>query len=233
MSMTDCTAGAVEYFTSLRTPAALIAGSALVALFACVDQTKPGEERKRRRFQNYVILSYHIFSLVSLVLSLNVIITATATSNSLMFGVADPMARSIYHFLAREFPFEFLVTQWSFYTGVFSFLGSILTRCLIEFKLMQPGRRRAASVIVFGISSLAFHSLSLVNRKFGESSDNLASMTTNLFKMYFARVLSRPSLCEMLSFLSFVGSVIAAIALFVRAEEVSKDDHSVDNIFSR
>lgn len=219
-ALMDCTQEAVQYFNSIRTPAALIAGSSLAALFACVETTEPGLERKRNRVENFVILSYHILSLCSFLLSLNVIVTATATGNQLLLGSEEPMAPSVYHFLKREHGFEFLVTRWSFYHSVFSFMGAIMCRAIMEFKLLRKDRRHTLVIAVFGIMSLFCHTLSLVNRKLVDAK-NLFNMSAMLLKAYFHEVLTRRTFLDLVSVTCMVGFIITGVSMLFKVDEVS------------
>lgn len=154
---------AVNYFTSTRVPAALIAGSSLGALFIMVKQTKDREERNSSKLRWVVLFLYHCLSLTSLCLSLNVIVTATTASNSLLVGEHNPMAASALEFLRREVNYEYLTTKWCFYASIVCFLNAVACRALIEFDLLRKERIRQACLVVFSILALVGHILHLMN----------------------------------------------------------------------
>jgi len=111
-TMMDYSDAARSYFDDIRTPAALIAGSAFAAAFVLADRTKADESMKRSRIENNCLLLYMICSLVALLLSLNVVVTATSTGNMIMFGSApggkSMMAESVFDLLVRDFEYEYL-----------------------------------------------------------------------------------------------------------------------------
>ena len=176
--LADYTGAALQFFTSVRTPAALIAGASLSSLFSLVnlvndigdDDNKEEEEggKKKKYSQLTVILAriYHGLCLTSLILSLNVIVTATAAATTLLLENNhhnNGMAYNAYAFLNRELRYEFITTRWSFLTCLLSFISSIAVRSLLEFDLLRKGRRRLALVVVFSMSALLAHLLSYVN----------------------------------------------------------------------
>ena len=153
---------AVNYFTSTRVPAALIAGSSLGALFIMVKKTQDPEQRNSK-LRLSVLFLYHFLSMASLCLSLNVIVTATTASNSLLIGEHNPMAASALEFLRREVDYEYLTTKWCFYVSIVCFLNAVACRALIEFDFLRKGRIRSACLVICSILALVGHVLHLVN----------------------------------------------------------------------
>jgi hypothetical protein len=217
--MADYTSTAITYFTSIRTPAALITGSALAALFSLAGQARLGRKGATSRLQGFVLLAYHILALVALVLSLNVVVTATATSNFLLLGTKNPMASSAFEFMKREVEYEFLLTRWSFPTGMLSFLGCIGCRCLLEFDLLKKERLRSALLVIFSMSSLFFHLLAFINQRL-VCWPNLFMMTIDVCKMYFGRALTIRSPSELTSVATFIGAFGMVISLFRKSATV-------------
>jgi hypothetical protein len=173
---------ATSFFSDVRVPAALISGSALAAFFTLVDVDKESQGRIER----FVWFLYHGFGLLALMLSLNVVVTATASGNELLLGFRDPMATSVYALLKREYEFEFVLTRWSFFTSIFSFLACVVTRTLLEFKLL---RRKDPLLSVFCLSSvgaLFFHLVSFVNQRL-VCFPNLWVMTLEVIRLYIYR----------------------------------------------
>eukprot|EP00977_Amphora_coffeiformis_P026063 scaffold24022_cov168-Amphora_coffeaeformis.AAC.2 len=173
----DYSEAASSFFTSIRIPAALIAGSSLATMFtdpeAVNDNASP--------MQNRIMVLYHLAALISFLLSINVVITATTTSTRLLLGMKNPVAHSAYELLRREMEFQFTSTRWSFFMSIFSFLISVTGRMLLEFKLLERRRFRMATMLTSAVLSLMFHILSLANRAL-KSWPNMGAMTLDLTK---------------------------------------------------
>ena len=196
MSAGAAEAAALGFFSGVRIPAALIAGSSLGALFSLVDRTSRngGEEEEGggkaagadggRRWEDRLVATYHVLSLVSLLLSLNVVITATAAGSTLLLDVQGSSgASSAFEFLAGEMRYELLTTRWSFFAGLLSFLGAVAARVLVEFDLLASRRRRKfAGVFLLCASSLATHVVSIINGSL-YSTTNLAALTVEVIKV--------------------------------------------------
>lgn len=219
--MSDYTSTAINYFSSVRIPASMIAGSALAALFSLSSKIKNTEINNRTPLVTIVLLFYHLYALSSLLLSLNTIITCTAAASSIMFGCDNPIATSPYELMKREYEFEFLMTRWSFYMSLFTLLGAIACRALIEFDLLQQDRIRSALVIISAFSGLFFHLLSFVNERI-YCYNNMTEMTIDVFLMWFRKTVASNGICELTSMACFTISVITAISLFFRAGKYSK-----------
>ena len=111
--LANCASSAINFFTGLRTPAALIAGSSSGLFFVNV-QKKDKEVSKLRKVVSFI---YHMFALVAFLLSLNVIVVSTAASNTLLLNRYNTAAASVYDFLQREIFYEYITTRWSFYSN--------------------------------------------------------------------------------------------------------------------
>jgi hypothetical protein len=154
----DFSQEAIGFFTSIRVPAALIAGSSLGALFVMMrTATQPEKAACKRNL--ITVFIYHTLSLLSLLLSLNVIVTATSASNTLLIQNVNPLARSAYEVLMREMKFEYLTTRWSFYASLLCFLKAVLFRALLGFDLLRKDRLRPALLVTFSVTSLFAHVL--------------------------------------------------------------------------
>ena len=228
--MSDYTGTAINYFSSVRIPASMIAGSALAALFSLSSKIKDSEINNRSVLVTMVLLFYHLFALSSLLLSLNTIITCTAAASSLMFGCDNPIATSPYELMKREYEFEFLMTRWSFYMSLFTLLGAIACRALVEFDLLQRDRIRSALVIISAFNGLFFHLLSFVNERI-YCYHNMTEMTIDVFLLWYRKTIASGGVCELTSMLCFSVSVMTAISLFFRAGKFSKPEEE-DNVNS-
>jgi len=108
-ALKDCTSGAALFFDGVRTPAALVVGSALAGLFSMVQKSKSQE--KLSRLEVSVLQLYRICSLYAFIMSVTTMVTATIADTALLLGRHDPMATDIYNFLTRELLFEFVLTR--------------------------------------------------------------------------------------------------------------------------
>jgi len=213
--MADRTHAAIDFFNSIRTPSALIAGSSLAALFSLMELMKVENLKKASKLERLLLLIYHLSSLASFGLSVIVLVSTTATSNSILFGgISDPMASSTFEFLMRECPFDYMLTRWSFYTSLLAFLGSVVIRTLLQFQLLRKDRRRSAILVGCSLGSVFFHLLSFVNDHL-VSSANLFTMAITITKMYIADVLKGHKLCQMISAACLAGAMGAAVALAI------------------
>lgn len=219
----DHSSTAINYFTSIRIPAALIAGSALSGLFSLVNKTKNSQAKSRSQVESIVLIIYHILTLSSLLLSLNVVVSATASSTAIMFKSDNQMATSAFELMKRDYEFEFQMTRWSFNAGMFSFLGCIVARALIEFELLHSNRIGSLMFVLFSFGALFFHLLSFVNATLFCYS-GMAEMTWAVFTMWLERSLSGRSPCELASTFCFICSVGSAISLFLRSGFFSRQD---------
>ena len=216
---------AIEFFDSIRVPAALIAGSALATIFTNASPIQQQSKNPKSWFNrikqnqsplaNRVLVFYHLAALLAFLLSLNVELTSTATSNALLLGLRDPMARSPYQLLRRELDFEFTTTKWSFYMSLFAFLAAVTGHCLIEFSLLTPERIRSAIMLILANTSLAFNLLSIANKNLG-SWPNMLSMTGYVLQQYWKRAIHNPA--QMVSLVCGLGSATLACIVARRTQ---------------
>lgn len=210
----DQTSTAISYFTSVRVPAALVAGSSLAALFSLADEAREGQQQGR--VKRFVLLGYHICALMSLLLSLNTVVTATATANKMLLGCQHPVATSAFELLCRDYEFEYLFTRWSFFCSLFSFLGCVTSRSLLEFGLLSRKRVRSALLVVFSVGTLFFHMLSFVNNSLLYS-NNMATMTWAVLRMWFHRAVAVRTPLEIASLICFFCALTVAGMIFAEA----------------
>jgi len=235
-ALADYSGTAISYFSSIRIPAALIAGSSLAALFSLTDEIQDDKLPERSVIESVTLIAYHILALSSLLLSLNVVVTSTAAANSILLAPAAAasnssplLATSAYAFLRQHYEFEFLMTRWGFYTALFSFLGSVATRCLLEFQLLSRRRICSALLVVFAVSTLFFHLLAFVNSRL-YCYPNMLRMTFAVLQMWYANSIRNPrSASEIASLCSFVGTIVMSVAVFARSSLFSKQQDLADN----
>lgn len=182
-SLVDCTQSAVGFFGSIRLPSTLLAGSALATLFSLtnVDSCKRSEKA--------ILDAYHGVSFVAFLMAVISIVTTTIATTSLLLGKHNAMAADTYHFLKREFNFEFVLTRWSFLTSLMSFLTSVGLRTLFEFKLLKRPRLAGSFGCLFG-GILAFL-IAHINRTLN-CWPNLFLMTCEVLQLGVQRLKGRP-----------------------------------------
>ena len=176
-------AAALGFFSSIRIPAALIAGSSLSAFFSKIDKNKyGGTDGWENRWQDRLVFLYHVLSFGSLLLSLNVVITATAAGTTLLLDKYDSVAISAFEFLKGKMYYEMLTTRWSFFISLLSFIGAITARAFVEFDLLQPNRRKLGTVLLLTVGALWTHLISFINGSLF-TSPNLGLMTLEMIKV--------------------------------------------------
>lgn len=109
-ALVDCTSGAIAFFNSLRIPSSLVAGSALATLFSLVKLTDC--DVSKNRLESLTLQLYHVCCLYAFFMAITSIVTTTTASTTLLLGKHNPMATDVYHFLKREFNFEFVLTRY-------------------------------------------------------------------------------------------------------------------------
>lgn len=224
----DFSATAINYFSSIRIPASLLAGSSLAALFSITDKAKDAEARNRTRIEAIVLIIYHLWAVSSFLLSLNVIVTATATTTAIMFGGKNPIATTAFELMKREFEFEFLMCRWSFFASLFTFLGSVAARALLQFELLHKKRLTSALLVISSFGGLFFHLLAFVNARLF-CYNNYGEMTWAVFAMWFQRSIAGRGPCELASLLCSVFAVATACALFARSGKFAGAGYSAES----
>jgi hypothetical protein len=205
----DYQGAALSFFTNVRVPAALIAGTSVGSLFSLVKLVN--SEKHGSPFQSWLLKVYHILCLATLILSLNVVVTATAASTTLLLGDHVGMATSAYEFLNREIRYEFVTTRWSYLMANLLFIAGITTRAVLEFELLNANRRRFAVVVVLTMTALLTHLLSYVNSTL-HCWDSLIDMTFDVIKLIVGKAIRGGSPLETISVACFVGTALVAVA---------------------
>ncbi|GAX11422.1 hypothetical protein FisN_22Lh107 [Fistulifera solaris] len=179
---------ASSFFTGMRVPSSLIAGSAFGAMFALSGSSKEYPRKHKWLTETYIL--YHVFSLLSVILSLNVIVVSTATANGfLLLGSHSISAKSCHDFMMQACPYEFTFTRWSFFMSLFAFLNSVTTRAILEFDLLRPDRGRARTFLLSSMLAMKLHLWSFLTSYATDGIKllNLWEMTATAFRLYIAK----------------------------------------------
>lgn len=177
----DCTKGALSFFNGIRTPAALIAGSSLAALFSMLSKYRAPQ---KTRGEKVVLRIFHACALFGYLLSVTTVVAATTAGTTLLLGnqKLNPMAASVYIFMKREMRFEFAFTRWCFLTGVLNFLIAMGGRVIMEFDLMQSHRVIEKYVVILALGGMIGQLISVVNSSL-ISWANLSHMTADVVRV--------------------------------------------------
>lgn len=144
----DQTDAAINFFSSERTPAALIAGSALSILYAfpLTDSDAPDIAVSKRL---YLVLANLAF-----LHALIAVFAASLAITRLLSRGHDAMARDPLVMMLRETPIYFMGVRSHFLTSLLCFVGALTLRMWTEYSKKTP--RFARALLCLSGSSLAF-----------------------------------------------------------------------------
>lgn len=162
-------------------------GSSLGALFTMSGKLKDATNQSKAE---YVLLQLHqALILVSFVLSLNSVVFATAANVEVMHRSFDPVARSSYSLLKREFEYPFVTIRLGFLTSLIVFIQAVIVRGILEFGALEKVNKNLAIGLAFIGISLSTHLLSYVNSTL-ICWGNILPMAAYWFKLVLARATS-------------------------------------------
>jgi len=151
----DQTAMAIQYFSSERTPAALISGATLSVLFVFpLLRGEPLPLAIAKRVYIMCVCSAFCNSLLS-------VFAASLAIVKLLSHKHDPFARDPMTMMIREVPLYVLAVQTHFLTGLLCFTGALSIRMWAEYHAGCPRFSRAMVSMLAGSVMLM---LSLFNR---------------------------------------------------------------------
>ena len=187
---------ALAFFNGVRTPASLILGSSIVALFSMPQRMENIGTLTRREI--LVLRIYHAVSLLTVCLSTATVLTSTTAGTFLLlrkFELADPSI-DVYHFLMTAMRFEFVLTRWTFLTSQLLFLVSLTGRTLLSFNLLTRKRLLPAVMTLATMSGMITLMTSYVNTSLN-CWPNLLSMTKEVGMVSYARCMCLLSICAL------------------------------------
>lgn len=209
-ALTDYSSAASSYFGGIRTPASLIVGASIGALFTAA--TKPTELKKRNRAERLCIRVYNVCVMLSFMLSLSAVVTATAAGVMVLHGDFDPLATSAYNLLNREFAFEFMTVRLSYLLSLQCFIVGITSRALLEYNLLRKGSEDMAMSLTLAMGALVTYLCSYINSTLYES-QNLFGMLVYVVQAIFRRALQEHKPLQIVS----IACLTLAAAFFARA----------------
>jgi hypothetical protein len=157
-------AACLSFFEGIKTPATLIAGSSLVALFSMTRDVE--QTYSMSKIQIVLLRVYHALSLLSFCLSLICVLTSQAATTLLLLGDNHVLGKTgidAYHFLRTSMNFEFVLTTWSFLTSIILFICSTTFRMIIEFALFKRKRRLAGTMVISWMAGILGSIVSYTN----------------------------------------------------------------------
>jgi hypothetical protein len=175
------------------------------------------EYPRKHKWMTETYILYHVFSLLSVILSLNVIVVSTATANGfLLLGSHSIPAKSCHDFMMQVCPYEFTFTRWSFFMSLFAFLNSVTTRAILEFDLLRPDRKRARTFLVSAMLAMKLHLWSFLTSYATDGIKllNLWEMTVTAFRLYLAK--SSQTVTGILSIAALAIAAVSGIVLASR-----------------
>lgn len=223
-NLVDYSGAAAEYFSSIRTPASLVLGASLGALFVNdLSDTETILEKSRAvrlctRFYNTCVVASFLTSLCCNVM-------ATAAGVTIIHNDFVKEAESAYALLMREFEFEFITVRLSYLASLLFFVIGISNRILIEFNLLDKNKREELGVVCCGIGAVVTQMWSYINTTL-YSTQSLIGLAAKLFQLTFQRAVleHRP--------LQIVSLILSALTTFflTRVLFFKKKDNSNDVI---
>ena len=157
----DYTGEAMGWFAGIRVPASLIVGASLGSLFTMSSRMK--EKSKLSKAEYIAVQLYHCLILGAFILALNTVVVATASNVEVMQRDFNPMARSGYSLLKREFEYPFVTCRLGFLSALILFIKSILIRTIIEFDALKNDDKSLAVGLSLIAVALSSHLVSFVN----------------------------------------------------------------------
>ena len=154
---------AMSFFTGVRIPATLIAGSSLAALFTMTAKVRDTSGLSTTEI--LLLRLYHVLSLLSLCLSMTSVVTSTSAGTMLLlhkYQTPDPHI-DVYRFLRECMDLEFCLTRFSFITSLMCFLSAVTGRIIIEFDLWTKKRRLAGFMVLSKMTAVLTLLLSYAN----------------------------------------------------------------------
>lgn len=173
-----------EYFSSIRTPASLILGASIGALF--VTDLSGGTMREKSKSERLCTRFYNTCVLFSFLLSLCTTVTATAAGVTLLHHSGLAKAESAYAVLMRDFEYEFITVRLSYLSSLLCFVIGITSRIMLEYKLLDKRRRDEAYVVCFSIGAVVAHLWSYINSTL-HSSQSLFGLFVSLIQIIVRR----------------------------------------------
>lgn len=179
-ALRDYTNVAASFFTGIRTPASLVAGSVLAALF--VFSNRLANIQNEEKSSKLLLRINFATMLTTWTLAMTTILVSTSAGVSIMHGNFNPMASTSYALLLREFEYEYVMCRFCFLSSILCFITGVAQRLMIELRLNKRENVFAAFGVGLLASSLLSHLTSYINSTL-YSFPNLIAMGWHLLKV--------------------------------------------------
>ena len=129
----DWSKDGIAFFNNIRTPAALLAASALKDAFVLQGKELPPSTLARtKRLWVFVREAYLMLMVVSFGLNLWTVFLSTAGAFHLQAGAFDPLASSMVALLGREFEYEWVAVRCQFILGMLMLVAAQARAALLS-----------------------------------------------------------------------------------------------------
>lgn len=154
----DWSKDGIAFFNNIRTPAALLAASALKDAFVLQGKELPPSTLARtKRLWVAVREAYLMLMVVSFGLNLWTVFLSTAGAFHLQAGAFDPLASSMVALLGREFEYEWVAVRCQFILGMLMLVAAQAIRVRYALWSVPNLANAAATFLLFtGAEMLAF-----------------------------------------------------------------------------
>jgi hypothetical protein len=197
--------GALGFFTGVRLPASLVAGSSVAAVFSLTQQAKDTSGLTRTEIA--VLRIYHVVTILSLCMSMTTVSTTTTASTLLLlkkrYHRTESSYADVYHFLKGELNFEFVLTRWTFLSSIVLFLVGVASRLLLELNLLKPGRRTEGLLVGCTMAGVITGIIANINEGLN-CWPNLIAMTGEVLQLVWERTTKSRGPMQLISLVSFV-----------------------------
>ncbi|GAB5359864.1 hypothetical protein AAMO2058_000578700 [Amorphochlora amoebiformis] len=206
----NCVDGALGFFNNLRTPAALVAGAALIQLYANFGDgaVESQADRDEKVLYRRVKVAFTALMLLTIGFQFAVIFMTTVSSVRLLDGGFDPMGRDTVEFLLREFEFPYCAIRFEFLTGLAAFTLALALKSWATFRSIPMLAKGSALLLVAVASEMfAYFDWALVHFK------GYLHLARKVFSLYFIKYQLWNTPMSMIS----LTSVSLAVYSFIRA----------------
>lgn len=124
----DFSAPATAFFSNMRTPAAVIAATAIKEAWQLWGESKASKDVRNSAWWTTLRYAYMMLMLLSVVCEFSTMFVATRAAGLLDTRQLCGQASTLSEFLLRDLEFEFVTVRLHFGIGIFSFLLAIALR---------------------------------------------------------------------------------------------------------
>lgn len=163
----DQTAAVSGYFNSMRLPATFMTTQALNTLLKLkVNKNDVDENDSDIRILLIQVTQFLIT--MAFMTAITSVVSGTSASVKILHGGFNPMAKTPFDLLVRNFEFEYVSVRFTFLTSIFCFLIGMGSQGVVQFNLLDPGKKRMLAMFVATLTSVTCFLISYVNNNIFE-----------------------------------------------------------------